>query len=139
MTNAECLFCRIVQGTIPARKLLETETVLAFLDIAPVRPGHALVIPKTHYETILDIPAALAADLFGAIGRLGRAVMTATGSGGFNLGVNTYAAAGQLVPHAHFHIIPRAAGDGLTLWPSAPYPSGEAADALAASIKNALS
>lgn len=137
MTGNDCIFCKIVAGEIPCAKLEETATTLAFLDIAPVRPGHALVIPKAHHETLFDLPAELAEDLLAALQRVGRATMDATGASGLNLGMNCYKDAGQLVFHAHYHLIPRQADDGLSLWGQSSYAAGEM-DALAEKIRAAL-
>ncbi|WP_449242999.1 HIT family protein [Desulfovibrio sp.] len=119
--SSECIFCRIVAGEIPCAKLYETETVLAFLDIAPVRKGHALVLPKAHHPDLWSLPAGLGDDLLAAMQAVGRAVVAATGAEGLNVGMNNREAAGQLVPHAHFHLIPRNAGDGLALWAQSSY------------------
>ncbi|MFW5734760.1 MAG: HIT family protein, partial [Oceanidesulfovibrio sp.] len=105
--DPECIFCKIVAGEIPSQKVLETDQIFAFLDIAPVNPGHVLVIPKAHYATLLDMDSALAEPIHEAVQRLAAAAMQATGAQGFNLQVNTHHAAGQLVPHVHYHIIPR--------------------------------
>jgi len=135
---ADCVFCRIAAGTIPCARLFENEDVLAFLDIAPVRPGHALVIPKAHFPTLFELPAGLGGALLAAAGRVGAAVMQAVGAEGLNLQMNNLAAAGQLVMHAHLHLIPRQSGDGLALWPQHPYPGTDEMNALAERIRNAL-
>lgn len=133
--SGNCVFCQIVAGKIPCAKLYETETVLAFLDIAPVRKGHALVLPKAHHPTLWDLPAGLGADLLAAMQAVGRAVMAATGAEGLNVGMNNHAAAGQLVPHAHFHLIPRHGGDGLSLWAQSAYAGQEEMAGLAQAIR----
>jgi len=133
----ECIFCKIVRGEIPCAKVYESDRVIAFLDIAPVQPGHALVIPKDHHPTLFDIPAALAQELQTALQRVGSAVMQATSAQGLNLGMNNHKAAGQLVPHAHYHLIPRFEGDGLSLWPQKSYDDTEKMQQLAAAIMNA--
>lgn len=135
---ADCIFCKIVAGTIPCAKLFESEDVLAFLDIAPVSPGHALVIPKAHVENLLDLPAGLGEVLLAAAKQVGRAVMQATAAEGLNLQMNNFEAAGQIVPHAHLHLVPRRAGDGLTLWPQYPYKGKDEMNALAERIRRAL-
>ncbi|WP_018124322.1 HIT family protein [Desulfovibrio oxyclinae] len=117
----DCIFCRIAAGEIPSAKVYESETVLAFLDIAPVNAGHALVLPKAHYETLWDLPAELGEDLLRAVKSVADAVKVETGAQGLNLMQNNYEAAGQLVPHVHFHLIPRFDDDGLKLWPQKPY------------------
>ena len=133
--SGNCVFCQIVAGKIPCAKLYETETVLAFLDIAPVRKGHALVLPKAHHPTLWDLPAGLGEDLLAAMQAVGRAVMAATGAEGLNVGMNNHAAAGQLVPHAHFHLIPRHGGDGLSLWAQSAYAGQEEMAGLAQAIR----
>ncbi len=121
----DCIFCRIVAGQLPAARVLETPTVLAFLDIALVHYGHTLVIPKAHYENLLDLPN----DLWGEIGEVCRRVAQAIQAGlkaqGFNIGMNNFAAAGQEVFHAHVHVIPRHLGDGLKLFPQESYRPGD--------------
>ncbi len=82
---------------------------------------YALVLPKTHLPTIWDLPAGLGGDLFTALQAVGRGVMGATEAEGLNVGMNNHAAAGQVVPHAHFHLIPRHRGDGLSLWAQSSY------------------
>ncbi len=138
MSATDCIFCKIVRGEVPSAKVIETDTVFAFLDIAPVAPGHTLVIPKAHYATILEIPQGLAPDILAAIQKLAPAVMRATGSEGFNLNVNTHEAAGQIVPHAHWHIIPRSRGDGLKLWAQKPYTDNESMNSIARAIRDNL-
>jgi histidine triad (HIT) family protein len=112
-----CIFCDIVGGRAKADRIYEDEDILAFLDINPVNPGHALVIPKGHYETFLDIPDRLMGPLGVATRRVSAALMQVTKVGGFNLMMNNYRVANQLVPHAHFHVVPRREGDGLRHWP----------------------
>ena len=112
----ECIFCKIVEGKIPADKILETPSLLAFLDIKPIHPGHALLIPKTHYQNLFDLPENLLAEMGVEIKRLAQMIKMATGAEGVNIGMNNLAAAGQLVPHAHFHIIPRFTNDGYEHW-----------------------
>lgn len=119
----DCIFCKIASREAPGEILYETDQVLAFLDIAPVSRGHALVIPKTHYGTIFDFPAALGEDIITAMQIVGKAVMQATGGTGLNVGQNNFRDAWQLVDHVHWHIIPRFAGDGLKLWPAKGYDS----------------
>ncbi len=139
MHQEGCIFCKIVKGEIPCAKVYESANALAFLDIAPVRPGHALVIPKAHYETLFALPADLAVELLEAIQRVGGAVLAATGSGGLNLQMNVYRPAGQLVDHAHFHLVPRNEGDGLGLWPQTTYATPEAMEELARAVRQQLS
>lgn len=119
--DPDCIFCKIVEGKIPCAKIYESESCLAFLDIAPVHAGHALVLPKAHHPTLLDLPAELGSDLLQTLSKVGAAVMEGTGADGLNLMQNNFEAAGQLVHHAHFHLVPRFKDDGLWLWPQTAY------------------
>jgi histidine triad (HIT) family protein len=121
-----CIFCKIVAGEIPSHKVYEDDDVLAFLDITPVNPGHTLVIPKHHYENLLDLPEAEAQKLLSVIKKIAPAIMGAVGAKGFNLGLNNGVSAGQVVGHVHFHIIPRLENDGRQLWHGGEYKEGEA-------------
>lgn len=132
--DPDCIFCKIVAGDIPSAKVYESETCLAFLDIAPVNAGHVLVLPKGHYPTLMDIPAELGTDLMDALSKIGEATMEATGADGMNLIQNNYEAAGQLVHHAHFHLIPRHSDDGLKLWPQSGYDNPDEMSRLAETI-----
>jgi len=126
MQDPECIFCKIVTGQIPAIKIYEDDKVLAFLDIGPLSDGHTLVIPKDHYTRIHDCPANLLASLGTIAGRIAGAVASAMNSDGYNLLCNNGRAAGPLVEHVHFHIIPRMTGDGVfTQWPAKRYPEGK--------------
>lgn len=136
--SEDCIFCKIVKGDIPCAKIYDQGGVFAFLDIAPVNKGHALVVPKKHYATLFDLPPDLGRELLSALKTVGRAVMTATGAAGLNLGMNNYEVAGQLVHHAHFHLIPRHAGDGLSLWTQHAYESAEEMQKLAQAIRSAI-
>ena len=108
----DCIFCRIVAGELPAARLYEDEHVLAFLDIRPLRPGHALVIPKAHCADLRDCPAEAAGPLLETVGRLAPALAEAVGATGFNLFNTNGAVAGQEVFHLHLHVLPREEGDG---------------------------
>lgn len=121
-----CIFCKIVRGEIPCTKLHEDDLVLSFMDINPINPGHVLVIPKMHYTTLFDAdPMALQACISLAQ-TIGKAVFKGVGAQGLNLLQNNYRAAGQLIEHVHFHLIPRYDNDGfLTTWPGKPYPTGD--------------
>ncbi|EMA65710.1 histidine triad (HIT) protein [Halorubrum aidingense JCM 13560] len=108
----DCIFCSIVDGEIPARIVHETDDVVAFLDANPLARGHTLVIPKTHAQHVGDLDDDLAAALFAAVTELTPHVQSTVGADGANVGINDGEAAGQEVPHAHVHIIPRFEGDG---------------------------
>jgi histidine triad (HIT) family protein len=111
---AECLFCAIVAGEIPATTVLETDRVLAFRDINPQAPTHVLVIPKTHYPDVAalaDADAALLGEVIGAVQQV--AAADAVAETGYRVVFNTGAKAGQTVPHVHAHLL---GGRSLT-WP----------------------
>lgn len=121
MSQQDCIFCKIIAGEIPCARIYETERILSFLDIAPTNKGHALVIPKHHHATLFDLPSEMGRDLIRAMRKVARAVMDTTGAEGFNVGMNNFEVAGQLVPHVHFHVIPRFRDDGLVLWGQKSY------------------
>lgn len=114
----DCIFCKIVRGEIPTNRIYEDKEFLAFLDIKPISKGHTLVIPKHHCKNLLDFPKAEETDLLELIKKVASAVVKATNADGFNLGMNNGKAAGQVIHHAHFHIIPRFDNDGLHNWPN---------------------
>ena len=116
-TMDDCIFCRIVAGGLPAAKVYEDDHVLAFLDIAPVTPGHVLVIPKRHYPLLTDMPPEEMAALGGALPRISRAVAAATDADGFNIFQSNGPCSGQEIMHAHFHVIARREGDGIGMRP----------------------
>ncbi|MFB3825672.1 MAG: HIT family protein [Bryobacteraceae bacterium] len=117
-----CAFCSIAAGQTPASLVWEDEISLAFLDARPLFPGHTLLIPRVHYETLLDLPPELLAPLFGNAQRLARAVVDALGAEGSFVAVNNRIS--QSVPHLHIHVVPRRARDGLKgfFWPRQKYP-----------------
>jgi len=126
---ADCIFCKIVAGQIPCAKVLEDDAALAFLDIGPLAVGHALLIPKAHYETVDQMPADVAAAVLRHLPALARAVRAATGATGVNVLQNNGRSAHQAVPHVHFHIIPRREGDAWHFnWPAGKYGPGEMDD-----------
>jgi histidine triad (HIT) family protein len=126
MSADDCLFCKIVAGQIPVTKIYEDETVLAFLDIGPISDGHTLVIPKKHFEKLHDCPAELLGQVFSRVGKIAGAVAIAMNSDGYNLLCNNGRAAGQLIEHLHFHIVPRNTDDRLfRRWPSYEYEDGK--------------
>jgi histidine triad (HIT) family protein len=111
---AECLFCAIVAGEIPATTVLETDRILAFRDINPQAPTHVLVIPKTHYPDVAALAAADAALLGEVIGAVQQvAADDAVAESGYRVVFNTGAEAGQTVPHVHAHLL----GGRFLTWP----------------------
>lgn len=124
MTN--CVFCKIVKGEIPSSKIYENKKFLAFLDIMPLNKGHTLVIPKEHYETVLNIPQQDLIEMVLVIQKITKALSLAIAPDGYNIFSNNKKAAGQEVPHLHFHIAPRFKNDGHTFkWSQGRYKPGE--------------
>jgi len=107
-----CTFCDLIQGAAEVSVCYEDAEALAFMDIQPVNAGHVLVVPRKHYESMLDVPPDVGAHLFSVTMRLANAVRRVTRCEGMNLVVNDGVAAGQDVFHYHVHIIPRRQGDG---------------------------
>ena len=135
--GAHCTFCDIIQGAAEVSVCYEDAVTLAFMDIQPVNPGHVLVAPKAHHESLLDLPAALAAELFAVATKLAPIVRAAARAEGLNLVVSSGAAAGQDVYHFHIHLIPRMKGDGFEIalpFPGSPIPDRTTLDAMAARI-----
>ncbi len=138
MTDPACIFCKILEGDIPAVKVLESPDCLAFMDIGPLAEGHVLLIPASHVETIDKMSAAGAAAMLGLLPRLVGAVQAATGCAGVNVLQNNGPAAHQEVMHVHFHIIPRNPGDAFHFnWPAGKYPNGRIEE-LAEAIRQEL-
>lgn len=135
--NTDCIFCKIIQGELPSRKVYENEKTLAFLDIRPVNAGHTLVVPKNHSENIFDIEAADWAAVAEAVRKLAIGIEKGIGADGVNIAMNNREHAGQLVHHSHVHIIPRFKDDGLKLMPQRDYDEGEA-ESSAEKIRAAL-
>ena len=106
-----CVFCKILSGEIPAQKVYEDMHALAFLDINPASRGHTLVIPKQHYELLSHMPEKDYTNFMQSIHKIVKGLMKYSES--MNILQNNGKDAGQLVPHVHFHIIPRRPGDGL--------------------------
>lgn len=123
--DKNCIFCKIVKGEIPCSKVYENKKVLAFLDIAPITKGHTLVIPKEHHKNLLELPNELLRDVSVAAKHVAFAVRKAMNADGFNLNQSNFPAAGQVVMHAHFHIIPRYKNDGLKHWAGGKYKENE--------------
>lgn len=108
----ECIFCKIVEGEIPAENIYETENTIAFLDINPRSPGHTLVIPRKHVEILGELEDNLTLEVFKATRDVMNLLKKSLNPDGFNVGVNDGSAAGQEIPHFHVNIFPRFSGDG---------------------------
>ena len=121
----DCIFCKILSGQVPCCKILEDDGALAFMDIGPLAEGHLLLIPKSHYVTLDEMPADEAAAMLRHLPSLTKTLLQVTCCKGVNVLQNNGRVAHQLVPHVHFHIIPRNPGDEFHFnWPSGCYPKG---------------
>ncbi len=120
-----CLFCQIAAGTVPAVSVFEDEVSMAFLDHRPLFPGHCLLVPREHYETLGDLPPKLVGPFFSNVQLLARAVERALNADGTFVAMNNRVS--QSVPHLHAHIVPRRRKDGLKgfFWPRSKYESEE--------------
>ena len=136
-----CTFCDLVRGAGEVSICYEDAITIAFMDIQPVNPGHTLVVPRQHYESLVDLPHDVAMHLFEVSMRLGPVVRKVSGADGMNIVVNSGAAAGQDVFHYHVHVIPRKPGDGFDVplpFDGSEMPERERLDATAARIIAAM-
>jgi histidine triad (HIT) family protein len=104
----DCVFCKIVRGEIPCHKVFEDDNFLAFLDIKPFAKGHTLIIPKTHYRWVYDVPN------FGEYWQLAQKIALNIKNSTLNPEYISFLTMGNEVPHAHIHIIPRSTKDSIT-------------------------
>lgn len=109
---SDCIFCRIVRGELPSTKIYEDDAVLAFMDIGPIIKGHTLVIPKQHFDPLTAVPPPLLGRIMAVVQRVMRAQIEGLHADGVNVHQTNGAAAGQVVPHVHVHVIPRFTHDG---------------------------
>ena len=121
----DCIFCKIAKGEIPSEKIYEDEYTYAFLDIYPGNHGHTLVIPKEHFENIYSIPDEEWCRLMLTVKKVADAAKRGMDADGINLFMNNEEAAGQEIPHAHIHIIPRFREDGFKPFHKTSYKEGE--------------
>ena len=137
--GSSCKFCQIVSRQIEAAIVFEDEISLAFLDNRPLFPGHTLLVPKQHYETLQDLPAHLIGPLFANAQRLARAVQRGMLAEGNFVAINNRVS--QSVPHLHVHIVPRRKGDGLRgfFWPRQSYQDEAQLQQAQSAIREALS
>lgn len=112
MDENQCLFCKISKGEIPSQKVYEDDSTFAFLDINPRNPGHTLVIPKKHVETILDADDATLSAVIRTVRKIAVAAKNAAKADGVSIVQSNGRAAGQVVAHMHFHVIPRFNAEG---------------------------
>ncbi len=133
---SDCLFCKIIDGSIPSTKIYEDDHVYAFTDISPVAKGHTLLIPKYHCQDLFEMPEEVARNLYAVAPKIANAIKAAFQPIGLNTINNNGAAAGQTVFHYHLHFIPRydeKEGLGL-IWQTQKYSPEQLAE-VAESIK----
>ena len=107
MTDENCIFCKIANGEIPSKTLYEDEQFRVILDLGPATKGHALILPKSHYKNLYELPDATAADVMKLAKKMAAQITEKLGCDGFNLVQNNNEVAGQTVFHFHMHMIPR--------------------------------
>ncbi len=137
MTGA-CKFCRIISGDPQAAIVLEDQSCIAFLDYRPLFPGHCLLVPKAHHETLMDLPDHLTGPLFLDAKVLCSALEESMGAEGTFVAINNKIS--QSVPHLHVHVVPRKKGDGLRgfFWPRQKYADQEQMHEVAERIRTAV-
>ena len=134
----DCLFCKIGAHQIPAAIVYEDDACVGFLDINPVNNGHVLIVPKQHSQGSHDADPNVLAHLMQIAQKVAKAVLQVTGDPAYNIVQNNGSEAGQVIPHLHFHLIPRHANDGIEQWHGkGPYAAGQA-EALAQQIQRIL-
>jgi histidine triad (HIT) family protein len=133
-----CRFCRIINGEIAAHIVFEDDVTLAFLDHRPLFPGHCLLVPKIHYETLLDLPTTLCTPMMTNAQLLARAVERGLEAQGSFVAMNNRIS--QSVPHLHMHVVPRRRKDGLKgfFWPRQPYKDESAILAVQQALRDAI-
>lgn len=133
-----CIFCRIIDGAIASHIVFEDDVTLAFLDHRPLFPGHCLLVPKTHYETLLDLPVTLFTPMMANAQLLARAVEHGLEAHGSFVAINNRIS--QSVPHLHIHVVPRRRKDGLKgfFWPRQPYKDAAAILAVQQTLRAAI-
>jgi histidine triad (HIT) family protein len=133
-----CVFCEIVAGRQPAHVVLDDEVAVGFLDTRPLFPGHTLLVPRDHHETLADLPVALLGPYFERAQRLAAAMEAVLGAAGSFVAMNNRVS--QSVPHLHTHVVPRRRKDGLRgfFWPRTTYADDGEAAAVAAQLRDGL-
>jgi histidine triad (HIT) family protein len=138
LTNNGCVFCEIVAGGRDAHVVLDDELSLAFLDQRPLFPGHTLLVPREHHETLIDLPAELVSPLFDNARLLARAMERGLEAEGSFVAINNRVS--QSVPHLHIHVVPRRRKDGLRgfFWPRHKYDDDDHAAETAATLRSTI-
>ncbi len=135
-----CIFCRIVRGDIPSTRIYEDDDVLSFIDIGPIVKGHALVIPKQHHDPVTETPDDVLAKLIAVAKKVAQGQLRGLKADGVNIHQANGAAAGQVVPHLHFHVIPRYQSDGHRWnWDAKKYDEPSEMQKLAQAIRSGMS
>jgi histidine triad (HIT) family protein len=134
----KCIFCEIAGGVLPAQVVFEDCHSIGFLDTRPLFPGHVLLIPRDHIETMADLPAELTGPLFSNARKIARVMESALGAEGSFVAVNNRVS--QSVPHLHIHVVPRRKGDGLKgfFWPRRKYQSEAEMESVAEMLRSGL-
>jgi histidine triad (HIT) family protein len=134
----DCLFCAIASGVEQAHRVLEDDDFVAFLDKRPLFPGHSLLIPRAHHETLAELPEDLVGPLFARARLLSRAIPDAVGKPGSFVALNNVVS--QSVPHLHVHVVPRKPKDGLRgfFWPRTKYKGDDHASQTAETIRKTI-
>ncbi len=130
----DCVFCKIIRGELPSAQICADDRTVAFLDTGPFEKGHALVVPRLHAVRLTDLPGAEAAALAVTVQRVGRLLLSRLPCDGFNVLQSNGACAMQVVPHVHFHVIPRWNGRPVS-WAAGKYDSADEMAALAARLR----
>jgi histidine triad (HIT) family protein len=141
LADRQCTFCDLIHGAGEVSICYEDRDAIAFMDIQPVNAGHVLVVSRSHYESLEDVPAELAMHLFRVATKLVPAVTKVANAEGMNIVVNSGSAAGQDEPHYHVHLIPRSEGDGFDIplpFQASEMPDRTRLDAMAVQIMSAL-
>ena len=139
VSDAACIFCKILRGELPAHVVLDDDVCLAFLDRTPLFHGHVLVVPRTHVVTLPDLTPDAVGPLFARVQVIAAALPVALGAQGTFVAMNNVVS--QSVPHLHVHVVPRTKGDGLKgfFWPRKKYAGDEEMAGVASQIREALS
>jgi histidine triad (HIT) family protein len=135
-----CIFCSIIAGQEPSVNVYRDHSFLVLMDKYPINPGHTLVMPIRHYETLLQMPSAEVGKLYSLVPAIAKAIVSAVKADGFNVGQNNGIAANQIVPHVHVHIVPRFHDDSPDgKWPARRVSSQEDLLNVAHKIKQKIS
>lgn len=138
MRTNECIFCKIIKGEAEGYIVFEDDISIAFLDIRPLNQGHCLLVPRKHYETLMDLPDDLIGRLFKNAKLISKAIETGLEAQGIFVGINNRVS--QSVPHLHIHIVPRNKGDNLKgfFWPRYSYKDKSTILEIQGKIKEAI-